>query len=243
MSAIVPTAPANVEIFNITVNHFHNHVIPDVERLVGDLRRERDAFELRLKLKSSRDALQESAVKLNMLFGKLLDIIKPRAFDSEGAYSEALLNAMQSGVALLDMYERVSAENADFDGLIRDHLSKHLEAFYRDSTASKVIDTQWLDNAMFYDWLNANELFDKPHQGRWGEWTPHFGTEDLKAFELGQTANIARAVKEITAANGGRCYMPNPHRDWAVRNYFEAHKLQRSQIKDMGAVSEQQRLG
>ncbi len=178
-----------------------------------------------------------------MLFGKLLDIIKLRAFASEYAYSEALLNAMQSGVALLDMYERVSAEHVDFGGLIRDHLSKHLEAFYRDSEASKVISTQWLDDAMFYDWLIANELLDGRQLGRWGEWTPRFSAEDLKAFELGQTANIAKSVKAITAANGGRCYMPNPHRDGVVRNYFEAHKLQRSQIKDMGAVSEQQRLG
>lgn len=243
MSAIIPTAPANVEIFNITVNHFHNQLIPDVERLVVDLRAEREAFELRLALKSSRDALQEGAVKLNVLFGKLLDIIKPRAFASEYAYSRELLNAMQSGVALLDMYERVSAENAGFGDVMRDHLSKRLEAFYRDCEASKVIGTRWLDNAMLYDWLIANELLDNPQIGRWGEWTPRFSAEDLKAFEMEQAANIAKSVKEITAANGGRCYMPNPHRDYTVRNYFEAHKLQRSQIKDLGAVPEQLRLG
>ncbi|VWD00635.1 hypothetical protein [Burkholderia contaminans] len=242
MSSIVPTALANVEIFNITVNHFHSQVIPDVERLMVDLRAEREAFELRLALKSSHDALQEGAVKLNVLFGKLLDIIKPCAFASEYVYSHELLNAMQSGVALLDMYERVSAENAGFGDVMRDHLAKRLEAFYRDSKASQVIDTQWLGDAMFYDWLIANKLLDDPQLERWGEWTPRFSAEDLKAFELKQGANIAKVVKEITAANGGRCYMPSPHRDSTVHNYFEAHKLQRSQIKDMGAVPEQQRL-
>jgi hypothetical protein len=140
------------------------------------------------------------------------------------------------------MYERVSAENAGFSDVTRDHLSRRLEAFYRDSEASKVIDTQWLGDAMFYDWLIANNLLDDSKLGRWYEWTPRFSAEDLKAFELKHGANFPKFVKELTAANGGRCYMPNPHRDITVRNYFEAHKLQRSQIKDMGARSEQQQL-
>ncbi|KWN15842.1 hypothetical protein [Burkholderia ubonensis] len=243
MSSIVPTAFANVEIFNVTINHFHSHVIPDVERLMVDLRAEREALELRLALKSSHDALQKSGIDLNVLFGKLLDIIKPGAFATEVAYSRELLNAMQSGAALLEMYEQVSAKNVGFGDVLRDHLAKRIEAFYRESKASQVIDTEWLCNAMFYDWLIANKLLDDPQLERWGPWTPRFSTENLKAFELKYVVKIAKAIKEITAANGGRCYMPSPHRDATVNNYFEAHKLQQSQIKDMGAVPEQQRLG
>ncbi|MBN3760997.1 hypothetical protein [Burkholderia sp. Ac-20365] len=244
MSTIVSAALTKVEIFNVTVNHYHVQTIPAVETLIAGLREKQEAFELRAAAMVSPDRLQDSAIDVIALFGKLLDMIKPQAFGSKYVYSTELLNAMKSGVALLDMYERVSAQVPGFGHVIRDHLAKRLDAFYRDSEAGQAINTEWLGDAMFYDWLIANEMLEDPQLNRWADYkyVPTFSAEELQAFEQEKGAKIAKAVKEITAENGGRCYMANPHRDPMMRNYFEAYKLQRAGIKDMGSIPEQHRL-